>query len=114
MAVRFKLDENFPRDAESSLREVGHDVHTAVAEHLGGNPDPKFFDAAQGESRVRVTFDLGFSQIEAGLGLRFTDAVAEATARALAFPLAGSPFCSGMRRVFRKDFPFSLADRLFP
>jgi len=63
MAVRFKLDENLPRDTESLLREAGHDVHTVLAEHLGGNSDPKVFAAAQAEARILVTFDLDFSDI---------------------------------------------------
>jgi len=36
MPARFKLDENLPRDAEALLREAGHDVHTVLAEYLGG------------------------------------------------------------------------------
>jgi predicted nuclease of predicted toxin-antitoxin system len=63
MAVRFKLDENLPRDAESLLRKAGHDVHTVLAEHLGGNADPKVYAAAQAEARILVTFDLDFSDI---------------------------------------------------
>ena len=63
MAVRFKLDENLPRDAEALLREAGHDVQTVLEERLGGNPDPKVFDACRSESRILITFDLDFSDI---------------------------------------------------
>jgi predicted nuclease of predicted toxin-antitoxin system len=42
---------------------MGHDVHTVLAEQLGGNPDPHVFGASQVEERVLVTFDLDFSDI---------------------------------------------------
>ena len=63
MAARFKLDENLPRDAEALLRKAGHGVHTVLDEQLGGNPDPRVFDASQAEDRILVTFDLDFSDI---------------------------------------------------
>lgn len=63
MAVRFKLDENLPRDAEALLRDAGHDVQTVLEERLGGNPDPEILKACRGESRVLITFDLDFSDI---------------------------------------------------
>jgi predicted nuclease of predicted toxin-antitoxin system len=63
MPARFKLDENLPRDAEAFLRKAGHDVHTVLGEHLGGNPDPTVFDASRTEDRILVTFDLDFSDI---------------------------------------------------
>ena len=69
----------------------------------------RFLAAARLEYLAEVAY---YSEIESGLGLRFTDAVEEATSRALAFPLAGSPFGSGTRRVLLKDFPFSLVYRV--
>jgi predicted nuclease of predicted toxin-antitoxin system len=63
MPTRFKLDENLPRNAEVLLQQAGHDVHTVLAEQLGGNPDPRVFGASQAEERVLVTFDLDFSDI---------------------------------------------------
>jgi plasmid stabilization system protein ParE len=48
---------------------------------------------------------------EAGLGTRFAAAVEEATTRALAFPLTGSPASKSTRRVFVKDFPFAVVYR---
>ena len=63
MPARFKFDENLPRDAETLLREAGHDVHTVLAEQLGGNPDSRVFDASQAEDRILVTFDFDFSDI---------------------------------------------------
>jgi hypothetical protein len=49
-----------------------------------------------------------YSEAAAGLGERFTEAVEEASALALAFPLAGSPSDANTRRVFTKGFPFSI------
>lgn len=68
----------------------------------------RFLAAARLEHLAEVAY---YSEIEPGLGLRFTDAVEEATSRALAFPLAGSLFGSATRRVLLKDFPFSLVYR---
>ncbi len=63
MPARFKLDENLPREAEALLRKAGHDVQTVLDERLGGNPDPRIFDASRAEDRTLVTFDLDFSDI---------------------------------------------------
>jgi hypothetical protein len=46
MPIRFKLDENLPRDVEVLLLQAGHDVHTVLAEQLGGNRGPRVFDAS--------------------------------------------------------------------
>lgn len=60
MPIRFKLDENLPRNAEVLLQQAGHDVHTVLAEQLGGSPDPRVFSFSQAEERILVTFDLDF------------------------------------------------------
>jgi plasmid stabilization system protein ParE len=48
---------------------------------------------------------------EQGLGARFVSAIEEATTRAVAFPLMGSPASKSTRRVFVKDFPFAVVYR---
>lgn len=63
MPIRFKLDENLPRNAEVFLRQADHDVHTVLAEQLGGSPDPRVFSFSQAEERILVTFDLDFSDL---------------------------------------------------
>lgn len=63
MPVRFKLDENLPRDAERLLVAAGHDVQTALAEGFGGAPDSPIVVACQREQRVLVTLDLDFADI---------------------------------------------------
>ncbi|MGH8274583.1 MAG: DUF5615 family PIN-like protein [Gammaproteobacteria bacterium] len=63
MANRFKLDENLPRDAETLLRDAGHDVATVLSERLGGSSDSRLFNICQAESRVLITLDLDFADI---------------------------------------------------
>ena len=65
----------------------------------------RFVARARHEFLAEVAY---YNEAQPGLGWRFTAAVEEATARALAFPLAGSPSVANTRRVFLKDFPFSL------
>lgn len=65
MGVRFKLDENIPGDAASSLRAAGHEVQSVVDEHLEGTPDAQLLDACRNESRLLITLDLDFADIRA-------------------------------------------------
>ena len=65
MTLRFKLDENLPRRVEPALRDMGHDVETAVSERLGGALDPEILAACNVENRVLVTLDLDFADIRA-------------------------------------------------
>ena len=65
----------------------------------------RFVAEARQEFLAEVAY---YNEAQFGLGIRFTKAVEEATARALAFPLSGTPSVSNTRRVFLKGFPFSL------
>jgi plasmid stabilization system protein ParE len=65
----------------------------------------RFITAARQEFLAEVAY---YNEIQTGLGSSFTTAVEDATARALAFPLAGSPSFSNTRRVVLKGFPFSI------
>ena len=56
----------------------------------------RFIAAARLEFLAEVIYH---SEAQPGLGERFTAAVEEATARALAFPLSGSPSRSKTRRI---------------
>jgi plasmid stabilization system protein ParE len=71
----------------------------------------RFIAAARLEFLAEVLY---YSEAQAGLGARFAAAVEDAAARALAFPLSGSPYRSNTRRVYVKDFPFSLIYRPEP
>ena len=68
----------------------------------------RFVEPARLEIIAEVVY---YPRLEAELGARFLEAVQDATARALAFPQAGSPAQSGTRRVYLKDFPFALIYR---
>ncbi|HWZ42032.1 MAG TPA: DUF5615 family PIN-like protein [Candidatus Saccharimonadales bacterium] len=59
--MRIKLDENLPAQIASSLKLLGHDVHTVDEEGLGGSRDEEIWEAAQREQRFLVTQDLDFS-----------------------------------------------------
>jgi plasmid stabilization system protein ParE len=68
----------------------------------------RFVAPAREEFLAEVAY---YDQVRRGQGARFAAAVQEATARALAFPLAGSPSESNTRRVILKGFPFSIVYR---
>jgi predicted nuclease of predicted toxin-antitoxin system len=61
--VRFKLDENMPRDAVTRLGKQGHDVATVIDEGLRGEKDRPVLRAATNEGRILLTFDLDFADI---------------------------------------------------
>ncbi len=45
--LRFKLDENLPRDAVTLLEQAGHDVDTVPNQNLAGHPDAEVLQACQ-------------------------------------------------------------------
>lgn len=61
--MRFKLDENMPRDTATRLQAEGHDVATVVEEGLAGEKDPHVLEAATSDGRILMTFDLDFTGI---------------------------------------------------
>jgi predicted nuclease of predicted toxin-antitoxin system len=61
--VKIKLDENLPSSLREQLASLGHDVHTAVEEGLGGTPDSSLFEVVQNEGRFFITQDLDFSDV---------------------------------------------------
>jgi predicted nuclease of predicted toxin-antitoxin system len=63
--MRLKTDENLPLSVVRLLRDGGHDVHTALEEHLGGSGDANLLGAATHESRTLVTLDKDFADIRA-------------------------------------------------
>jgi hypothetical protein len=68
----------------------------------------RFVAPAREKFLAEVAYD---NRVKPGQGAHFAAAVEETTARALAFPLAGSPWHQGIRRVVLKKFPFSIAYR---
>ena len=71
----------------------------------------RFIAAARLEFLAEVIYH---NEAKPGLGARFTAAVEEAAARALAFPQSGSPSRANTRRVIVKGFRFFLVYRLEP
>jgi toxin ParE1/3/4 len=65
----------------------------------------RFIAAARLEFLAEIVY---YSEAQPGLGERFAAAVEEATARAVGFPLSGSPSRAKTRRIIVKDFPFSI------
>ena len=68
----------------------------------------RFVAAARAEFLAEIAY---YDQTAPGRGARFAAAVEEATARALTFPLSGSPSEPNVRRVVVKNFPFSVIYR---
>ena len=67
-----------------------------------------FVAAARAEFLAEVAY---YNQAAPRQGARFAAAVEEATARALSFPLSGSPLEPNLRRVVVRNFPFSVVYR---
>jgi predicted nuclease of predicted toxin-antitoxin system len=63
--MRFKVDENLPREATALLLSAGHDAMSVLDQRLGGTPDPDLYAICQQEDRVLMTLDLDFSNIRA-------------------------------------------------
>ena len=68
----------------------------------------RFVAPAREEFLAEVAY---YDQVQPGQGARFATAVEEATARALSFPLSGSPAASSIPRVIIKNFPFFVVYR---
>ena len=63
MGLRFKLDENIPREAEVLLDGAGHDSHSVISEDIAGCADKELIEVCRREQRILVTLDLDFSDI---------------------------------------------------
>jgi predicted nuclease of predicted toxin-antitoxin system len=61
--MRFKLDENLPREAAKLLAEAGYEAITVTEQGLAGAADEAIHSACLQEKRVLVTLDVGFADI---------------------------------------------------
>lgn len=52
-----------------------------------------------------------YEEVERGLGARYTDAIEEATLRALTSPLSGTAMEPSVRRVLVRGFPYAVVYR---
>jgi predicted nuclease of predicted toxin-antitoxin system len=73
--VNFKIDENLPLVVAKTLRDAGFDVETVWDEALSGAADEVIADRVQHESRVLLTLDLDFANIQAYPPDRFSGIV---------------------------------------
>jgi predicted nuclease of predicted toxin-antitoxin system len=62
--MKFKIDENLPREVAALLRTQGHDAETVSDERLVGEPDGRIWNVCQLEGRVLVTLDTDFSNLQ--------------------------------------------------
>ena len=61
--MRFKLDENLPREAASVFEVHGHDAKTVLDQEMGGASDSEIADVAKDERRILLTLDTDFGDI---------------------------------------------------
>lgn len=61
--MKVKLDEHIPATAVRVLEKAGHDVHTVLGEHLGGEKDDMVLAVASNEGRLLITLDRGFADV---------------------------------------------------
>ncbi len=63
--MKFKIDENLPREVAQLLADEAHDAVTVNDEGLKGSLDTKLAEICQDEGRILVTLDMGFADIRA-------------------------------------------------
>lgn len=63
--MKFKIDENLPAEFASILTEAGFEASTVAEEALSGSTDSALLDRCRSESRVLVSLDLDFANLQA-------------------------------------------------
>ena len=61
--MKFKLDENLPRELADDLTNLGHEADTVFSEGLAGAEDAKVVQAAQTSGRILMTLDKGIASL---------------------------------------------------
>ena len=61
--MKFKVDENLPKEVAELLVQATHDAVTVNDEGLQGSPDNSLAQICRAEERVLVTLDMGFADI---------------------------------------------------
>ncbi len=62
--MKFKTDENLPREVVGLLRQEGYDTLSVVDQQLSGHPDSDVAQACEEEKRALITLDLDFADIQ--------------------------------------------------
>ena len=63
--MRFKVDENLPREACDLLKRAGHDATGVSQQGLGGADDARIYQVCQDEQRALLTLDVDFANLQA-------------------------------------------------
>lgn len=63
--LKFKIDENLPAEFAAILREAGFDAATVAEEALSGATDTMLPERCRTETRVLLTLDLDFANVQA-------------------------------------------------
>ena len=61
--MRFKVDENLPREVAEDLRSLGHDADTVRSEALSGMADQIILERARTQRRIVLTLDKGVANV---------------------------------------------------
>jgi predicted nuclease of predicted toxin-antitoxin system len=61
--MKFKLDENLPRELADDLMRLGHESDTVHGEGLVGAEDAAVVQAARASGRVLMTLDKGIASL---------------------------------------------------
>jgi predicted nuclease of predicted toxin-antitoxin system len=63
--MRFKVDENLPREVCDLLNRAGHDAISVGEQGLGGANDARMYKRCQDEKRALITLDADFANVRA-------------------------------------------------
>jgi predicted nuclease of predicted toxin-antitoxin system len=63
--MKFKIDENLPRETCELLNRAGHDAISVGEQALSGVADVLIYRRCQEERRVLITLDLDFANLQA-------------------------------------------------
>ena len=61
--MKFKLDENLPRELADDLARLGHEADTVHSERLVGAEDATVVQAARASGRILMTLDKGIASL---------------------------------------------------
>jgi predicted nuclease of predicted toxin-antitoxin system len=63
--MRFKIDENLPKEIAEDLRAAGHDADTVPEQGMTGAADSVVLARVQAEARTILTLDKGIADVRA-------------------------------------------------
>jgi len=63
--LKFKIDENLPAEFAEILRVAGFEAATVAEESLSGAADSALLERCRAETRVLMTLDLDFANVQA-------------------------------------------------